>query len=80
MRRRRLPRAAPPRRPGLLDLMSRSLDTMQGQLARLQLALDPPDLLIRVPRDSAMFHEYWRGRELIEIGREAAKRALDAAR
>ena len=65
---------------GLLDLMSRSLDTMQGQLARLQLALDPPDLLIRVARDSAMFHEYWRGRELIEIGREAAKRALDAAR
>ena len=74
------PRRAAASQPGLLDLMSRSLDTMQGQLARLQLALDPPDLLIRVPRDSAMFHEYWRGAELIEIGRVAAQRALDAAR
>jgi NTE family protein len=65
--------------PGLMDLMSRSLDTMQGQLARLQLAMDPPDLLIRIPRDSAQFYEYWRAKDLIEIGRAAAERALDAA-
>jgi NTE family protein len=64
----------------LVDLMSRSLDTMQGQLSRLQLALDPPDLLIRVPRDICLFHEFWRASELIEIGREAAQRALAAAR
>lgn len=72
------PRAAA--QPGLLALMSRSLDTMQGQLARLQLALDPPDLLIRVARDSGMFHEYWRAAEMIEIGREAARRALEPGR
>jgi NTE family protein len=71
------PRAA---QPGLLALMSRSLDTMQGQLARLQLALDPPDLLIRVPRDSGMFHEYWRAAELVEIWRVAARRALEPPR
>jgi NTE family protein len=64
----------------VMDLMSRSLDTMQGQLSRLQLALDPPDLLIRVPRDICLFHEFWRASELIEIGREAAQRALAAAR
>jgi NTE family protein len=73
------PRRAPPAQSSLMDLMSRSLDTMQGQLSRLQLALDPPDLLIRVPRDSGMFHEYWRARELIQVGRDAAARALDAA-
>lgn len=73
-------RPAPPPQPGLLDLMSRSLDTMQAQLSRLQLAMDPPDLLIRVPRDSCMFHEYWRGREMIDIGHQAALRALDALR
>ena len=73
-------RRAEPAQTGLMDLMSRSLDTMQGQLSRLQLALDPPDLLIRVSRDSGMFHEYWRARELIEVGREAAERALQAAR
>lgn len=73
-------RARAPVQTGLMDLMSRSLDTMQGQLSRLQLALDPPDLLIRISRESAMFHEYWRARELIEVGREAAERAIEAAR
>lgn len=72
-------RSAALARGSMLDLVSRSLDTMQGQLSRLQLALDPPDLLIRVPRDSAMFHEYWRAKELIQIGRDAAERALAAS-
>jgi NTE family protein len=72
------PRRQAVARSGMLDLMSNSLDAMQGQLARLQLALDPPDLLIRVPRDSAMFHEYWRAQELVEIGRRAAETALEA--
>lgn len=69
--------AAPQR--GLVDLLGRSLDTMQGQIARLQLALDPPDLLIRVPRDVAFFYEFWRGDELVPRGREIAEQALDEA-
>jgi NTE family protein len=64
-------------RPGLLELMSRSLDTMQARIARLQLALDPPDLLIQVPRDACSFYEYWRARELIERGRRATEQALN---
>jgi NTE family protein len=66
-------------RTSMIDLMSRSLDTMQGQLARLQLALDPPDLLIRISGETCMFHEYWRAKELIEAGRQAAERALAAS-
>lgn len=73
-------RPAVPAQPGLLDLMSRSLDTMQAQLSRLQLALDPPDLLIRVPRDTCMFHEYWRAAEVIDVGRAAARHALQSLR
>lgn len=69
----------PPSAPGMLDLMARSIDTMQAALSRLQLALDPPDLLIRVPRDACDFYEFWRAEELIRIGREAAERALDGA-
>ena len=67
-------------RSGMIDLVSRSLDTMQGQLSRLQLALDPPDLLIRVSGEVAMFHEYWRATELIQAGRDAAEKALVASR
>ena len=64
---------------GMMELMSRAYDTMQAKMTRLQVAHDPPDLLIQVPGEVAMFHEFWRARELREIGREAAHRALDAA-
>jgi len=64
---------------GLVELMSRSLDTMQGQTARIQLAMDPPELVIRIPREVCQFYEFWRARELIEVGREAATLALDEA-
>ncbi len=63
--------------PGLMQLMSRSLDTMQAQIARMTLALDPPDILVQVPHDVGFFYEFWRARELIEAGRAAAERALD---
>jgi NTE family protein len=64
---------------GLSELMARSLDTMQAQIARVQMALDPPELVIRIPRDACQFYEFWRAGELIEIGRAAADAALDAA-
>ena len=66
-------------RLGLTELMARSLDTMQAQIARVQLALDPPELVIRIPRDACQFYEFWRAKELIEIGRDEAEKALDAA-
>ena len=64
---------------GIVELMSRSLDTMQAQIARVELALDPPELVIRIPRDACQFYEFWRAGELIEIGRAEAEKALDAA-
>ncbi|GAB3731292.1 patatin-like phospholipase family protein [Silanimonas algicola] len=75
------PPASTPPAPGggigsLLDLMSRSMDTMHSQITRLQVAQDPPDLVIRVPRDSASFYEFWRAKELRERGRELAEAAL----
>lgn len=66
-------------RLGFTDLMARSLDTMQAQIARVQLALDPPELVIRIPRDACQFYEFWRAREMIAIGRAEADKALDAA-
>ena len=68
-----------PKSRGVMDLMSRSLDTMQAHMARIQLAQDPPDLLIQVSGESAQFYEFWRARELVALGREAATKALDGA-
>lgn len=64
---------------GLSEIMARSLDTMQAQIARVQLALDPPELVIRIPRDACLFYEFWRAKEMIELGRAEAEKALDAA-
>jgi NTE family protein len=64
---------------GLTEVMARALDTMQAQIARVQLALDPPELVIRIPSDACLFYEFWRAREVIEIGRVEAEKALDAA-
>lgn len=72
-------KAAEQAQSGLVDLMARSLDTMQGQLSRMQLAFDPPDILVRISRESSFFYEFWRTRELIEVGRQQADHALDAA-
>jgi NTE family protein len=72
-------KAAEQAQTGLVDLMARSLDTMQGQLSRMQLAFDPPDILIRISRESSFFYEFWRTEELIEIGRKQAEHALEAA-
>ena len=47
--------------------------------ARVQLALDPPELVIRIPRDACQFYEFWRARELIAIGRAEADAALNSA-
>lgn len=67
-----------PAQPGLIDLMARALDTMQAQLSRLQLALDPPDLTIRISNDTCLFYEFWRAEEVIDIGRKAAVNALQS--
>jgi NTE family protein len=64
---------------GLSEMMARALDTMQAQIARVQMALDPPELVIRIPRDACLFYEFWRAAELIDIGHAQAEKALDVA-
>lgn len=63
----------------MTEVMGRSVDIMQGQIARVQMALDPPELVIRIPRDACQFYEFWRAAELIDIGRSEAEKALDTA-
>lgn len=64
---------------GLVERVARAIDTMQAQVARAQLALDPAELHIRIPRDACLVYEFWRAAEMIELGRAQAEKALDAA-
>jgi len=64
--------------PGLMAVLVRSLETMESVIARQQLAVFQPDLVVTVPRDACMVHEFHRAGEVIEVGRELTARALDA--
>ena len=66
-----------PHEPGALELLTRSMDLMQGNLARMRLAAYEPDLLIQIPRNASTAYEFYRARELIELGRQRARVALD---
>lgn len=65
-----------PAQGGLMELMSQSLDAVQARISQMQLALDPPDLLVRIPHDACYFYEFWRASELIELGRRQTETAL----
>ena len=62
--------------PGLLELFARSLDVVQETITRFKLAAQPPDLIIRVPRNVCAFYEFHRAEEVIELGRERTRDAL----
>ena len=74
--------AAPTHR--LLDIAFSSMQIMQDTIAQLKLAEIPPDITVQIPRNACGLYEFWRARELIELGRERAAlafaaRAVDAA-
>ena len=62
--------------PGLLAVMMRSLDTMGAAITRQHLAIFQPDLVVRVPKNACMVHEFHRAREVIDLGAELARKAI----
>ncbi len=66
--------------PGLrtLDVVTLSLEAMQSLILRYRLSSYPPDVLIEVPVDACGALEFHRANELIALGRERARAALDS--
>jgi len=59
------------------DVVDLSLDAMRTVMGRYRLAGYPPDILISIPRRSAGTMEFHRAAELIAVGEERARAALD---
>ena len=60
--------------PGIMSVMSNSLDIMQARVTRSRLAGDPPDMLIEPNlRDVGML-EFEKAEELYAVGKEAVER------
>ena len=61
---------------GVLDVVNRSLDIMQGAIARQKLAAYPPDHLVEIPKNACQVLEFYRAREMIELGYQTARERL----
>lgn len=60
-----------------IEVIDRSLHILQAAVQRYRLAGFPPDLLIDIPQDVCGTMDFHRAREVIEVGRAAADKALD---
>ncbi len=63
--------------PGILAAMLDAFNITQDRIARSRLAGDPPDVLINARLSKIGLFEFHRAEELIAVGREAARRALN---
>ena len=73
-----LSKAPGARAHGIFDIAFASMEAMQNTIARLELAANPPDVTVEIPRNACGFFEFWRGQELIALGRERTARAFAA--
>ena len=64
-------------KPDAADLLVKSIDVMQGAIARLKLAAYTPDKVIDIPRDACSFFEFHRAEEMADLGYKKTTRALD---
>jgi len=62
------------------QLLTLSAQMMLQRITNLTLAIYPPDMLIRIPMDSFGTFHFYKAKEIIESGRNAAKKALEEYR
>lgn len=61
---------------GMVDVVLRAMDTMEGAITRFKLAAYSPDVVIEIPHNACQIHEFWRAEELISLGKARAARAF----
>ena len=59
------------------DLLVKSIDIMQGAIARFKLAAYAPDKTIDIPRNACTFFEFHRAEEMADLGYEKACKVLE---
>jgi NTE family protein len=61
---------------GIFNLSSKSIGTMMRKIAELTLEKHQPDILINLPKESYGTYDFYKAKEIIEEGEEAALDAL----
>lgn len=65
---------------GYMSLMNKSVELMTDRLIELSIRHHQPDIVIDISRDSSGMFEFFKAKELIAAGREAALLGVDAYR
>jgi NTE family protein len=73
----RKPFDAPPAGLRTRDVLDLALDTVRSVVTKYRLAGYPPDVLITIPQDACGTMDFHRAKEIIAIGRERTRQALD---
>lgn len=60
----------------VFDIISRSIEAMQNSIARFRIAAYDPDHLIEIPVNACGVFEFYRAREMIELGYQRAEKVL----
>ena len=66
--------------PGMANVLARSLDWMQVEMAELQLTRCRPEVTVEPPTGKISLFDWERADEIIQIGRDAAREALPSIR
>jgi NTE family protein len=61
---------------GYYSLLSKASSVMIRHIAEMSIEKHKPDLVINIPHDSANTFDFYRAKELIELGENATKKAL----
>jgi len=73
----RTERVEPQNQWSMLELMNRSIDTMQNTIAHMKLAAHQPDILIEIPRGVGGLLDYHLASQMIDDGYQLCEAALD---
>lgn len=72
-----LPKKNKKEKLGYFSLLDKTLTSVMLQLAKLTIEKGNPDILINISRDACGTYDFYKAKELIEIGRHAAITMLD---
>lgn len=64
--------------PGLSAVLNGSLEIMQAAITRQHLAIFRPDVVINIPKNACMVHEFHRAEPMIALGQRLAGQTLDS--
>jgi len=65
-----------PKEIGMFDLISESINLMQHKISLQSIEKHHPDIIINIPSKSATIFDFYKAESLIELGRQACRRAL----